>query len=122
RAYAIYVPLTPLLTNVAVDVSAEAQTIEAALAAHQSQAHSIQRTLRLRGYAARMHGAERLAETFWELDAASYIALHESPPETWTDTKHYFGVRLRAFRDPLAYLAGLKERRALAIRSRRSAR
>lgn len=111
RVYAIYVPLTPLLTNVALDVSAELDHLRAALAAHQSQAHSIERTLRLRRYAARMHRAATHAEVFWELDAASYVALHRDLPSTWKD--RFFGVRLRAFRDPLAYVLGTAARRRL---------
>lgn len=111
RAFAIYVPLTPLLTNVALDVSAELDTLRAALAAHESQAHNIERTLRLRGYAARMHGAATHAEVFWELDAPSYVALHRDLPSTWND--RFFGVRLRAFRDPLAYVLGTRARREL---------
>jgi LmbE family N-acetylglucosaminyl deacetylase len=112
RVYPIFVPLTPALANVALDVSKVAAQIEQALLAHDTQAHNIRRGLRMKRYTARWHGFATYGEEFLELSGAAYAELHRTAPESWS--QRFVGVRLAPFRDPLAYLVAIGERRRLA--------
>jgi len=113
RIYQIHLPLTPVLTNVVVDTSRMLVLTRAALEAHASQFYSVAKTRRMRRYAAHFYGLSQQAEEFWELPAARYRQLHQSPPGQWSG-QAFWGIRFHPFSDPLAYLKGLAERRRLA--------
>jgi LmbE family N-acetylglucosaminyl deacetylase len=111
RIYQIQVPLNPLLTNLVADVSAVKLASEAALRAYVSQAGSIQSAYRQRRYAAAWHGIRGRAEEFHELPVQRYVALHRQPPAQWPQL--FRGLRYFPLSDPLAYLAGMTERRKI---------
>jgi LmbE family N-acetylglucosaminyl deacetylase len=111
RIYQIQVPLNPLITNLVADISSVQAQCEAALRAYASQAGSVQCAYRQRRYSATWHGIAGVAEEFWELSAQRYIDLHHAPPAAWP--KVFRGLRYFPLTDPLAYLAGLGERRRM---------
>jgi N-acetylglucosamine malate deacetylase 1 len=111
RIYQIQVPLNPLITNLVADVSAVKAGSEAALRAYVSQTGSIQGAYRQRRYGASWHGIGGEAEEFCELTAQRYIALHSQPPALWPQV--FRGLRYFPLSDPLAYLAGMTERRKI---------
>jgi hypothetical protein len=106
RIYAIQVPLTPLLVNLAHDVSDLAEPIRRAAAAYATQRQSISHSLRLKRYAGRCYGAGALAEAFCSVSPQRYAAWHARPPATFR------AIRPRAWADPLAALRGWRERAA----------
>jgi LmbE family N-acetylglucosaminyl deacetylase len=119
RVYQVHVPLTPILVNVAIDTSRVTSEIARAIAAHASQKHSLDRTMRMRRHAARLFGADVTAEPFLEVTAADYCALHQLEDRAWArEAKRFFGVRPSGYRDAWAYLAGAGAR----FRIRRSLR
>jgi LmbE family N-acetylglucosaminyl deacetylase len=111
RIYPMQVPLTALLANVVADVSGVAPGIIAALKAHETQLASTLRTLRMRRYAAAIHGCSGQAEEFRELSAPEYRRLHEAPPEQWRT--RFRSLRQHPWTDPLAYLTGRRQRARL---------
>jgi LmbE family N-acetylglucosaminyl deacetylase len=108
RGFQIHTPLTPLLVNRAFDVSSVAETAARALAAYETQLASIARTRRLKRYSARLHGAESEAEVFWEMTSTDYRRAHAIVDEQ--EWRAYTGLGPNAFRDPAAYLIGLRAR------------
>jgi LmbE family N-acetylglucosaminyl deacetylase len=111
RVYPIQVPLDPYLVNLVTDVSAVRLQCEAVLRAYVSQAPSIHCARRRRRYSALLHRIRGQAEELWELPAARYVALHREPPVSWPEV--FRGLRNFSLTDPLAYLAGLRERRRI---------
>ncbi len=111
RIYQIQVPLNPLVANLVTDVSSVRAQFEAVLRAYASQAGSIQCTHRQRRYSASWHRIAGQAEEFWELSAQRYVALHRESPARWPNV--FRGLRRFPLTDPLAYLAGMRERRRL---------
>jgi N-acetylglucosamine malate deacetylase 1 len=111
RIYQIQVPLNPLITNLVADVSAVRTASDAALRAYVSQSGSIQGAYRQRRYGASWHGIAGQAEEFCELTVERYVALHSQPPAMWP--RVFRGLRYFPLSDPLAYLAGMTERRKI---------
>ncbi len=118
RIYQAQILLTPVLVNRAFDISSVWPALQTAFAQYSSQQGAISRMLRLKRYEGKLHGAKIAAEVFWEMSSAQYCALHEEPVELW-GSDAFFGPKEGAFRDPLAYLQGLKVRRALRYRALR---
>jgi LmbE family N-acetylglucosaminyl deacetylase len=121
RIYQVQVPLAASLTNLVADVSGARQEIVAALRAYATQWGSVARTLRMRGYAAAFHGAGRYAEEFWELDAEEFRRLHGAPADGWP-ARAFRGLRMYPWSDPLAYVWGRSERRAVRAAGLKSMR
>ena len=113
RVYQIQVPLTALLANLVADVSSLRSRSEAVLGAYTSQAASIQCSHRQRRYAAERHGISLHAEEFWEMPVSRYIRLHHACPSQGPQA--FRGLRYFPLTDPLAYLVGREERRALRL-------
>jgi LmbE family N-acetylglucosaminyl deacetylase len=111
RVYQIQVPLTALLANLVSDVSSLRSRCDAVLAAYASQISSVQCTYRQRHYAAQRHGMALQAEEFWEMPARRYIRLHRVFPSHHPQA--FRGMRPFPLTDPLAYLVGRRERRAI---------
>jgi len=111
RVYPIQVPLDPFTVNLVTDVSAVHSNCEAVLRAYVSQASSIECARRRRRYSALLHRIAGHAEELWELPAARYVALHRESPVLWP--KVFRGLRNFPLTDPLAYLAGMRERRRI---------
>jgi hypothetical protein len=82
------------------------------LHAYASQAGSIRCSYRQRRYSAVWHRIVGVVEEFWELSAPGYAALHSEPPRCWHQV--FRGLRSFPLSDPLAYLAGMAERRRIA--------
>lgn len=115
RVYEIQVPLTPVLANLVAPLGLIGAELGDIVRCYPTQVGSIARCLRMKGYAAALHGERGLVEVFWELDAAAYAQVVSEPGRVPTPFR---GVRLRPFTDPLAYLRGLDARRALRDRVR----
>ncbi len=112
HVYPIQVPLTARLCNRFAPVGTVREKMNIAYEAYATQCGSLARTWRTRQYAARWYGVAKLAEEFWEMDAAQYVRLHESLPETW-NVNAFRSVRMSPFTDPLAYWFGRGERARL---------
>lgn len=110
RIYPVQVPLTTVLANMVADVSSVVPTIAAALGAYKSQSVSVACAIRMRRYAARRFGRGTLAEEFWELSPAQYLALH---CDNLPGTGGFRSLRPAPWLDPLAYLVGRESRREL---------
>ncbi len=111
RIYPVHVPLLGAV-NLVADVSSEVARIDAVVAAYRTQASSTARSARLRRYAAGLYGCEHAGETFWDLSAAAYLALHSRHVASSSDP--WRGLRERPWTDPAAYLRGALERGHLA--------
>ena len=118
RIYQVQVPLGPLLSNLVADLSRVEREWTGVLQAYASQAGSIRCTYRQRRYGATWQGTAGPVEEFWELSAQDYTALHAGPPQSWR--RVFRGLRPRPLTDPLAYLAGIGERRRMATAVRRA--
>lgn len=113
RIYQVQVPLTRALTNVVAPLGPVMHGHLAAVRLYTTQIGSLVACLRMKRYAAALHGVAGQAEEFWQLTAAQYCALHnEPPPRPLVQT--FRGLRTRPFTDPLAYLRGRAERWRLA--------
>ena len=112
RVIQLQVPLTPVLTNRIVDCSGISAEIVAAASVYRSQAANIGRALRMRRYTAGLYGLREFGEEYWQMPVADYCRLHDGPPQHW-HTECFRGIRFRSFSDPLAYCAGIRERRHL---------
>ena len=88
-----------------------------AMGLYASQADSLTRCLRARAYAGARHALHEPAEEFWEMSADQYRRLHGPPAAV---PSPFRGLRRLALADPLAYAAGLGERRRLRRRVNRS--
>jgi LmbE family N-acetylglucosaminyl deacetylase len=117
RVYQVQVPLTCRLVNLVADVSDLLPRCEAIMKTYASQAFSVECGYRQRRYAAGVHRMGRAVEEFWELDAATYTSLHCDPPASWP--QEFRGLRNLPLTDPLAYLAGARERSRIAKRLRK---
>ena len=113
RAYPVLVPLTPTLSNLVLDVSAQHSEIESVMGVYVTQADTVRRGLRLRRYAARLHRGGAWAEEFWQMTAQQYRRLHLDE-----GAAQFRGLRGRAWMDGLAYVSGASERRRLQTMSR----
>jgi LmbE family N-acetylglucosaminyl deacetylase len=111
RVYQVHVPLARSLVNVVVDAGAFAEPLEGLLRLYETQRPSLERTLRLRRYAAARHGLAGLAEEFFEMRSSRYAELHAGSPPEWAGV--FRGMRHRSFTDPLAYARGWRARRSL---------
>jgi hypothetical protein len=69
----------------------------------------------MKRYGAAFYGIVGSVEEFWEMDAAMYRRIH---PPGGAAKWRFRSVRARSFTDPLAYLVGLRARRALREFSR----
>ncbi len=116
RIYQVQVPLSPILANLVTDVSVVDPQCQAVLGAYLSQAGSVACTYRQRRYSASWHRIAGQAEEFWELSSRRYVTLHGAPPTLWP--KVFRGLRNFPLTDPLAYLAGMRERHKLACTRR----
>jgi LmbE family N-acetylglucosaminyl deacetylase len=114
RVYPIQVPLDPFTVNLVTDVSGVHSQCEAVLQAYESQAASIHCARRRRRYSALLHRIAGHAEELWELPAGRYVALHRESPMYWPQV--FRGLRNFPLTDPLAYLAGMQERRKIGRR------
>jgi len=115
RVYQVQVPLARPLVNLVAGVGARAAKVDAILRLYETQWGSLERTLRIRRYAAARHRLGGLAEEFREMPAARYAAWHLVEA-----ADRFRGMRKRAFTDPLSYATGRAARRALAERETRS--
>jgi LmbE family N-acetylglucosaminyl deacetylase len=116
RIYQVQVPLNPLLSNMVTDVSPVRSDYETVLRAYESQAGTIQCAYRQRHYSAALHRIAGQAEEFWEISAQRYAAVHAESPERWP--RVFRGLRNFPLSDPLAYLAGMNERRKIRATGR----
>ncbi len=114
RIYEIQVPLTPVLANLVAPLGPIGAELGDIVRCYPTQVGSIARCLRMKGYAAALHGERGSAEVFWELDAAAYVRVVGEPSQGGPTP--FRGVRQRPFTDPLAYLQGLDARRTLRDR------
>lgn len=117
RVYAIQVPLTVVLVNLVAPVERVRDTLRVALERYASQTGSLRTCLRQKRYAGRRFRAGSTAETFWQLPVEGYGRLHRTPeiePGGAPGESPFRGLRPLPFTDPLAYLAGRRERRRLA--------
>jgi LmbE family N-acetylglucosaminyl deacetylase len=104
RLYAAQVPLTPLLTNVVHDVSDLEAAIRSVFNCYASQQKTLSCAFRSRRYAASFYGASKQAEAFCTIPANLYARLHRRP------SAEYRPMGIRAWTDPLALFAGVRER------------
>lgn len=111
RIYGSQVPVTALLANCVADVSVLQGRCEAVLHAYPTQAASVACAFRQRRYIAQRHGIATAAEEFWEMPAAQYVRLHRTAPAV--HATGFRGLRNFPLSDPLAYLVGRQQRRAL---------
>lgn len=111
RVYEMHVPLTPVLVNLVTPVGAALALTRAAMGCYVTQIGSIERTFRMRHYGASLFRRQEPVESFWEMDADTYRAVHGQLAPS-ADTA-FRGLRARPFVDPLAYLRGLRARRDL---------
>jgi LmbE family N-acetylglucosaminyl deacetylase len=111
RVYEIQVPLTPVLANLITLLGPADADLGDIVRCYPTQVGSLARCLRMKRYAAALHGEGGLAEVFWELSPRAYARAVAGPSGT-----SFRGVRQRPVTDPLAYLLGLKARRALRDR------
>lgn len=108
RLYPVQVPLTPLLTNVAIDGSAHRAQVLQAFSAHRSQAPSWAPVVRSKAYAANLYGGGTWVDELWEVSVQGLRRALEAPTPPGL-----VGLREAPFRDPLAYLSGWRLRRGL---------
>jgi LmbE family N-acetylglucosaminyl deacetylase len=112
RIYQVQVPLNPGAANLVSDISQVRSRCDAVLGVYASQAASLLSCARLRRYSGLWYGMPGDVEVFWEMSAQRYVSLHRQPPERWP--KAFRGLRRFPLTDPLAYIAGLRERRRIA--------
>jgi hypothetical protein len=91
-----------------VVVPVAADKVREASMIHETQAWSMWRTIRMKWYAGFYYGV-RFAEVFWEMPAKKFIRLYQN-----INSPHIFqGLRFLPLTDPMAYIAGKKEREHL---------
>jgi LmbE family N-acetylglucosaminyl deacetylase len=113
RVYPVQVPLTSRLVNLVSRVGDVLPVVAEAMDAYGSQTVSLRRCLRARAYAGARHALGEAAEELWEMTAAEYRRLHGSLESV---AGRFRGLRYHALTDPLAYLAGRRERGRLRDR------
>ncbi len=116
RVYQIQTPLTPVLTNLVVDTSAVVKQICTVLDQYATQFGSTCRAPRKWRYASRYYQTKTHAEEFWEMTAQQYHMLGRLAPENWSESRHrpFRALQFRPYRDPIAYLWGISERKRLS--------
>lgn len=115
RVYQVQTPLTPVLVDRVADVTPVAESVRRVFDAYESQRPNIDRTWRMRRYAALYHGVAGWAEELWEMGERAYRRVHlldDSPRN-----EPYRGLRFGAFSDPLAYGRGRRVRHRLRRRA-----
>lgn len=110
RLYELQVPLTPVLTNVIVDISAVAEQKERALAAYTTQRASFGWRPRQARYTRLLYRLGGPPEVFWELAPAAFCRVMRGYPATHP---LFRSLRLRPFSDGVAWLVGWAARRRL---------
>ena len=115
RIAQIHVPITSILVNLVASGEGLSEKARQARAAYRTQALSIDRTTRMRRYAAAFHRAGAEAEEYWQVSAGTYVTLHAESSEN--QHANFQGVRFRSWSDPLRYLRGRAERRQLLARA-----
>jgi LmbE family N-acetylglucosaminyl deacetylase len=110
RLYELQVPLTPVLANVAVDISTVHAAKERALAEYTTQRASFGWRPRQDRYTRLLYRLGGPAEVFWELTPAAFGRVMAGYPATHPVFR---SVRLRPFSDGVAWLVGLEARRRL---------
>ena len=112
RVYPVQTPLPASLVNLICPVDDWAGHIRQVLQTYASQWGSLERTLRMRHYAASFYGVGRSAETFWQISPQDYVRLH-CQPLPWS-ADGFRGVRSFSLTDPLAYWISSRSQRSLA--------
>lgn len=108
RLYPVQTPLTPILTNLAVDGGRQRERVVQAVRAHRSQSATFAPILRAKTYAASLYGGDGWVDEYWEVPSSALQAIGAvATPFA------YPGLRERAFLDPAAYLSGWGQRRSL---------
>jgi LmbE family N-acetylglucosaminyl deacetylase len=118
RVYQVQVPLTPIVTNLVVDIAAFAAECDAALRVYATQAGSLACAYRQRRYSASLYRSAGPVEEFWEMSAQCYVELHHEAPGLWP--RCFRGMRNFPLTDPLAFRVGRAERRRLVAAAARS--
>jgi LmbE family N-acetylglucosaminyl deacetylase len=109
RVYQVQVPLTRALANLVAPIGSVFPTLLCARDCYASQEASLRAPIRLKHYVARAHHLPGVAEEFWEMTAAAYAVVEQSPPAA----SGFRALRRLALTDPLAFLVGRAERRRL---------
>lgn len=110
RIYELQVPLTPVLANVMVDVTAVSARKYAALREYRTQVGSFRWVPRAARYLRALYRRRGTIELFWELEPRQFCRLMASYKEM---RPQFRSIRMRPFSDGLAWLVGLRPRRAL---------
>lgn len=105
------VPLLPALVNRIADVEPVADEKARALARFRTQRENLLPLARLARYRSALYGVEE-GEVFWELSAEAYTAAVVAGDRS-DASGPFYGIRRHAFSDPLAFLAGFRQRRRL---------
>lgn len=105
------VPLLPVLVNRIADVSPVTDEKGRALTRFRTQRENLHPLARLARYRSALYGVEE-AEVFWELPGEAYAAAVAAGDRVGASGPFY-GIRRHAFSDPLAFLAGFRQRRQL---------
>lgn len=112
RIYTLHVPLNDL-ANLIVDVSGQMDLIARLFAVYATQSSSLVRGLRLRRYLGALYECGAAAEAYWSLSGAAYRRVHDDNPTQ----PRVRGMRYWSFTDPLAFIVGRGDRRAMKQRS-----
>ncbi len=110
RLYELQVPLTPILANVMVDISAVETVKNRALAEYTTQRASFGWLPRQARYTRLLYRRRGTGEVFWELTPAAFCRVMAGYPATHPVFR---SIRPRPFSDGLAWLVGLAARRRL---------
>lgn len=119
RIVELGVPLTPLLANLAADISAVAAQRRRALACFTTQKGALVPLQRGEGYRAALYGLPQV-EVFWELSAPAYAAVMRAGAWSWQGSP-FRGIRPRPFSDGLAFGAWRARRRLARVAAAASA-
>ena len=112
RIYPVQVPLTPVLANLVAPISPVVEALAGVVRCYRTQLGSIERCARMKRYAGALFGRRGPIEEFWAIDARAYARVASQARET-VAVGPFRGVRRRPFVDPMAYIVGLRARRAL---------
>ena len=108
RLYPVQTPLTPILTNLAIDGGGQRERVLQAVRAHRSQSATLASILRAKSYAASLYGGDGWVDEYWEVPSSALQAISAA-----AEPFAYAGLRERAYLDPAAYLTGWRQRRSL---------
>jgi LmbE family N-acetylglucosaminyl deacetylase len=112
RVYQVQTPLTRLLVNLVADIAPVAEFLPPIFITYATQQGNLPAVLRARRYNMDYYGAGRPVEIFWELTAAQFCRLHQTPADQW-QLGAFRSLRHRPYSDPLAYLWGRTARARL---------